>query len=94
MMYDDILGETEKTDEEIFEKFSHADWCALYCLNQMNNMVDIGLLVMDDGNAPTVSFTDKGKKLLKKYWDEIMERRPENEDVELGMGILKDEGFI
>jgi predicted transcriptional regulator len=95
-MFDDILDETEKTDEELFEMISHAEWCALTCLNAMNDLVDAGILTVEnteDGEKPVV-LTEKGKNLIKKYWDEYLGREAKKDDLELGMSFLKEEGFL
>ena len=92
-MYDDILGETELTDEECFQKIDHRVWCSLHCLEILNEMVGMGLMEMSDGGKPGMILTEKGLILIKKYWTDHIKREPNEEDVELGMGVLKEEGM-
>ena len=93
-MYNDILG-SEKTDDEILEEFDHDTWCTLYCIRIMNSLVDMGILEMSDiGDEPMIQFTDKGNRVLDKYWKEKMGREPNEEEIELGMSHCINGGLI
>lgn len=93
-MYEDILGETEKTDEELFEEFPHECWCSLHCIKILNELVEMGIMKMSDDGEPPFILTEKGNNLIDKYWKEHLKREPTEEDINLGMAILKKEGLF
>ena len=38
-MYDDVLG-NNIDEEELFTEEMYTSWCAVYCIIQLNNMVE------------------------------------------------------
>lgn len=92
-MYDDLFEDEEKTYEDMVKEVPHATWCALNCLHNLNDMVEKGIMAMSDGGDPPMIITDRGLEFLERYWTETMKRKINNEEVELGMMILKNEGL-
>ena len=96
-MYDDILGQNyndEDIESELFTKEMHPSWCAVYCQIQLNDMVENGVMELDDGGEPPIIVTEKGERNCMRYFKEFMGRdEPNKEDIELGMAVLKNEGL-
>lgn len=91
-MYDDVLGE-DKKEAELFTEEMYTSWCAVYCLIQLNDMVDKGVLEMSDGGEPPMVITEKGEMNCMKYFREFKGREPNEEDMKVGMAVLKNEGL-
>jgi hypothetical protein len=96
MIYDDILGpiEKEKKVENLFTKEMYSSWCAVFCIIQLNYMVDIGIMEISDGGEKPIVVTEKGEINTMKYFKEFLKREPNDEDIEIGMEVLRNEGYI
>lgn len=93
-MYDDILGNIDsEVEKELFTEEMYPSWCAVYCLIQLNDMVDKGIMEMSDGGEVPIIVTEKGEENLMRYFKEFKGREPNNEDVKVGMAVLKNEGL-
>jgi hypothetical protein len=92
-MFNDILGDKEIIEEKLFSDEMHPSWCAIFCLVQLNDMVDKGIMEMSDGGEKPMVVTEKGLKNLTHYWDEVMKREPNDKDIQIGMDVLRNEGL-
>lgn len=92
-MYDDVLGNKGDIESELFTEEMYPSWCAVFCLIQLNDLVDKGIMEMSDGGEPPMIITEKGEDNCMKYFREFKGREPNDDDVEVGMTVLKNEGL-
>ena len=48
---------------------------------------------MSDGGEPPMEVTEKGERNCMKYFKEFKKRDPNDEDIKVGMAVLKNEGL-
>jgi hypothetical protein len=49
---------------------------------------------ISDGGEKPIVVTEKGEINTMKYFKEFLKREPNDEDIEIGMEVLRNEGYI